>query len=68
MREEFGFKIAGVPVLLSFAELDAAMRDQYEYEIVRIENRICQIFDLRQHGTGSYLGKMRVGDVMQKFG
>ena len=68
MREEFGFKIAGVPVLLSFSELDAAMQDRFKYEIVHIDSRICQIFDLRQHGTGSYLGKMTVADAVKKFG
>jgi len=68
--DEFEFRIAGVPVLLSFAELDAAMRGQFEYEIVSIENRLVEIFNTRlaaKHDQRSYLGKMRVPDALAKF-
>lgn len=67
MRDEFAFKIAGENVLLSFAELDAAMQHQFGYEIVNIEDRLVQIFDKRQSGTNSYLGKMKVSDAVAKF-
>lgn len=68
MREEFGFRIAGIPVLLSFKELDAAMQHQFRYEIIHIEDRLVSIFDKRQKGTNSYLGKMRCEDAVKKFG
>lgn len=67
MKDEFAFKITGVPVLLSFAELDAAMQHQFRYEVSHIENRIVMIFDRRQHGTMSCLGKMTVTDAIKKF-
>lgn len=70
MRQEFVFKIAGEPVLMSFAELDLAMRHQFDYEVRHIENRIVEIFDVRKlTNTGSYtsIGKMKTGDAVIKF-
>ncbi|MDD3019785.1 MAG: hypothetical protein PHX61_02240 [Alphaproteobacteria bacterium] len=67
MKDEFAFKIAGVPVLLSFKELDAAMQHQFRYEVSHIENRIVMIFDKRRCGSISCLGKMPIADAIKKF-
>jgi hypothetical protein len=40
MRDEFKFRMTGTSILLSFKELDTAMREQFEYERDRIESRL----------------------------
>lgn len=67
MREEFGFMVSGVPIILSFRELDEAMQHRFRYEIVNIEERLVSIFDKRQHGHNCYLGKMKCSDAVKKF-
>jgi hypothetical protein len=65
MHDEFEFMIAGIPVMLSFRELDKAMQHQMYCEVVDIENKIVSVFDTKQ---GTCLGRMKVHDAVEKFG
>ena len=43
MRDEFKFRVKGTSDLISFAELDKTMQEQFAFERDRIENRLHRI-------------------------
>lgn len=43
MREEFKFRLKGTSELISFAELDKVMQEQFAFERDRIEHRLNRI-------------------------
>ena len=70
MKEDFKFRPVGTSLLLSFAELDAAMQGKFSEEIVIIDTRLCEIFDqylTSRHSKHSNLGMMPAKDIIAKF-
>lgn len=70
MRSDYKFRPIGTSLLLSFAELDAAMQGRFRNEIVVIDTKLCEIFDehlTNRHSKNSFLGRMTAGEIMLKF-
>jgi hypothetical protein len=69
-HQEFEFQVHGTSGLMTFAEIDEALKDKLQDEICRLERRIVEVIDVRPVNKGlpgQSLGEMTVADVLLKF-
>lgn len=68
--DEFVFKVAGVPGVMTWAEIDEELKGRFQDELDRIERRLCEVIDTKPINRGlpgQSLGKMPMHDVLIKF-